>query len=106
MPDDVRRNREEAHFFKVEQELIARLRAQADAVKREQEHRHKQQLHWMKCPKCGHDLTETEMKPIFVDKCTACGGIFLDAGELEILLAGEQRDSLFLRLFGRKSASR
>ncbi len=104
MSDDVRRTREEAHFYKVEQELLARLRKQADEVRHEQERRHRQQLHWMKCPKCGHDLKEIEMGPVFVDKCTGCAGIYLDAGEMEILLAGEQRDSLFVRLFGRKAA--
>jgi hypothetical protein len=40
-------------------------------------------LHFMKCPKCGMDLIEIDYKAIKVDKCSACDGVWLDAGELE-----------------------
>jgi len=42
-------------------------------------------LHYMKCPKCGMDLVEIDYKKIKVDKCTECEGIWLDAGELEMV---------------------
>ena len=38
---------------------------------------------------------------MLVERCKECGGVYFDAGELEILLAGERRDSLLRRLFGR-----
>jgi protein-arginine kinase activator protein McsA len=41
------------------------------------------QLHWMKCPKCGMDLKEIELHGVKVDQCASCGGVFLDAGEME-----------------------
>lgn len=41
------------------------------------------QLHWMKCPKCGMDLKEIEIHGVKVDQCANCGGVFLDAGEME-----------------------
>lgn len=41
------------------------------------------QLHWMKCPKCGMDLKEIELHGVKVDQCANCGGVFLDAGEME-----------------------
>jgi len=46
--------------------------------------------HWMKCPKCGMDLAEIELHGVKVDQCANCGGIFLDAGELDQL---EKKDA-------------
>jgi uncharacterized protein len=42
-------------------------------------------LHWMRCPKCGCELDEITFRGVKVDKCLACGGVFLDDGELEQL---------------------
>ena len=48
------------------------------------EEKHKiRELHFMKCPKCGMKLAEVDYRHLQVDKCTACEGIWLDAGELE-----------------------
>ncbi len=47
-------------------------------------------LHFMQCPKCGMKLLEMSYKGISVDKCSACSGIWLDAGELEALTRLEQ----------------
>ena len=41
---------------------------------------------YMKCPKCGMRLNEIEYKDGKIDKCTTCDGVWLDAGELEVLL--------------------
>jgi hypothetical protein len=46
-------------------------------------------LHWMFCPKCGSELTEIGYRDQRVDHCEACGGIWLDAGELEALATKE-----------------
>jgi protein-arginine kinase activator protein McsA len=48
------------------------------------------QLHWMKCPKCGMDLKEIEVHGVKVDQCASCGGVFLDAGEMEQIEKHEQ----------------
>jgi len=45
---------------------------------------------YMKCPKCGMRLNEIEYKDGKIDKCTACDGVWLDAGELEVLLLNEK----------------
>ena len=45
---------------------------------------------YMKCPKCGMRLNEIEYKEGKIDKCTACDGVWLDAGELEVLLLNEK----------------
>ena len=41
------------------------------------------ELHFMRCPKCGMQLVEIDYRTIKIDRCTACDGIWLDAGELE-----------------------
>ena len=41
------------------------------------------ELHYMRCPKRGMELTEVDYKKIKVDKCFSCQGVWLDAGELE-----------------------
>jgi len=42
-------------------------------------------LHHMHCPKCGMDLIEVDYHHIKIDKCSECGGIWLDEGELETI---------------------
>jgi hypothetical protein len=42
-----------------------------------------QDLHNMRCPKCGMQLVEIDYRTIKIDRCTACNGVWLDAGELE-----------------------
>ena len=39
------------------------------------------------CPKCGMALEEVVFRDVKVDTCFHCDGMFLDAGELEKILA-------------------
>lgn len=41
------------------------------------------------CPKCASDMRSYERNGVLVDQCTGCGGLFLDRGELEKLVAAE-----------------
>ena len=41
------------------------------------------------CPKCASELRTYERNRVLVDQCTGCGGLFLDRGELEKLVAAE-----------------
>lgn len=43
----------------------------------------------MMCPKCHATLKSVERNGVTIDRCTECGGIFLDRGELERLMAAE-----------------
>ena len=38
-----------------------------------------------RCPKCSHDLRPIDHEGVTADYCRACGGLWLDAGELEKL---------------------
>ena len=69
--EDIERRREQArlHNSQISEDERDRLR----------------RLHWMHCPKCGCQLSEVQFRLVKVDKCFACGGVFLDDGELEQL---------------------
>lgn len=73
------------------QELERRKKwAQEQSTKMAAEEKEKlKQAHWMKCPKCGRDLKEIDLHGVKVDQCANCGGIFLDAGEIEQLARHE-----------------
>lgn len=72
---------EDEYFLKQDAELIKDLRAKLDAERDAAERK----AHYMKCPKCGSDLTETAIQQIKVDVCGQCRGMWLDAGELEMI---------------------
>jgi uncharacterized protein len=52
----------------------------------------------MICPACGKDALIVEYESIELDYCAACGGVWFDAGELELLLeaAGLGNERSFL----------
>jgi predicted RNA-binding Zn-ribbon protein involved in translation (DUF1610 family) len=43
-----------------------------------------------RCPKCGADLITVPYKGVEIDKCSRCLGLWLDCGELEHVLEGEE----------------
>ena len=105
MKDDLKNlgySKEEEYFYKKDKEALAKLRAQAEAKRVKQESENKKSAYWMKCPKCGSGLKEEDYgSGVLVDRCSSksCGGIFLDGGELELLL--KAKAPLLQRIFGR-----
>ncbi|MEO6666631.1 MAG: zf-TFIIB domain-containing protein [Nitrospiria bacterium] len=83
-------NKEEEYFYKLNKELIEKRRLELDA-KRKTQQTGPTHPHWMKCPKCGSDMAEIERQGIKVDQCGACGGIYFDRGELELLLETKEQ---------------
>ncbi|MBA3658709.1 MAG: zf-TFIIB domain-containing protein [Gemmatimonadales bacterium] len=51
----------------------------------------------MKCPKDGFDLASSTYHGVQIETCPRCGGMWLDAGELEAV-AHEDRPSIFSRV--------
>ena len=43
-----------------------------------------------RCPKCGAELVAVQFRGVEIDKCSNCGGVWLDMGELETVAPGEQ----------------
>jgi uncharacterized protein len=88
-----------------EEEYFARL--EFEKKKKAEEEKHKRlakeekeelkRLHDMRCPRCGMELIEIDYKGIKVDKCSECDGVWLDAGELEVVSTLEKSglDKLF-----------
>lgn len=72
---------EDEYFLKQDAELVKGMRAKLDAERRSAERK----SHFMKCPKCGADLKEVSREHVAVDVCGECGGLWLDAGELDLL---------------------
>jgi hypothetical protein len=107
LEDDHRR--EDEWFRENEKQLleVARLararrekeRADKEATAEQQKLR---QLHYMKCPKCGHDMKEEDLQGVKIDRCTHCEGVFFDAGELDQVFAkkADDRRGFFRRLAG------
>ena len=91
--DDLKKqgyDRENEYFYRLNKEALEKKRKARDAERATLEAEQKKTLHWMKCPKCGHDLEEIEMVGIKVERCTACRGTFFDEGELDILLESRE----------------
>lgn len=85
--------REEEYMARMEFERKKRLQEELDRKISEEEKRRRQELHYMKCPKCGMDLLEIDHNNIKVDKCSHCDGIWLDAGEMD-QVANMEKSSL------------
>lgn len=92
-------NQEEAEFKRREAEALAALRAKLDAQRAEQKASAGRPANWMHCPKCGGQLAEQRRGEVVIDQCAGCGGVFLDKGELELLLA-HGKGTILGRLFG------
>jgi uncharacterized protein len=43
----------------------------------------------LRCPKCDAPMRMYERNGVHVDRCTECGGVFLDRGELDRLITAE-----------------
>lgn len=93
---------EEIYILKMEEEQLKKLRGECDQKREEERKKFQKESHWMKCPKCGSDLEEINLQSVFIDKCEQCGGIWLDQGELELLVDGQAKmtKGLLKKLFG------
>src|SRR5829696_5819980 len=76
---------EDEYFAKQELERRKQWAQEQAAKKSTEEIEQLRKAHWMKCPKCGHDLAEIALHGVKVDQCAHCGGVFLDKGELDQL---------------------
>lgn len=54
----------------------------------------------MDCPVCKEAMIVLEYESVEVDYCVACKGIWLDAGEIELLFGDEEACAAFLTIGG------
>ena len=93
------RKREDEWFLTNEKRLlegarIEREKREKERAKRTAEadrHRLREQ-HFMRCPKCGHEMKEETLEGVTIDRCSHCEGIFFDAGELDQVLLKHEAD--------------
>lgn len=76
---------EEDFFARKEYERLKKSQEESQKNLAAEQRTKEKELHYMKCPKCGMNLVEIDYKNIKVDKCSECEGIWLDAGELEMV---------------------
>ena len=53
----------------------------------------------MDCPVCKNAMITVELREVEIDYCDGCGGIWLDAGELELLLDNPEKARRLLDSF-------
>jgi hypothetical protein len=88
---------EDEYFVREELERRKRWAKERSEQMAAEEKASLQQLHHMKCPKCGMELHSMELHGVTVDQCTSCHGVWLDAGEVDHLLHPD-RGGLFHRV--------
>jgi uncharacterized protein len=93
MKSDKPSRNEDEYFAREDAELLRKQRERAHAAATEAERK----THYMKCPKDGYDLTSSENHGVQIETCPHCGGMWLDAGELEAV-AREDHSSLLTRV--------
>ena len=89
MTDKPSRNEEE-YFAAQEREKLAvqQERARQAALTAERKSHH------MKCPRCGTDLKTEDFHGVQIDRCPECHGLWLDAGEIDAVVAHEDKGLL------------
>jgi hypothetical protein len=98
--DEIGRRRGEDDWFKqnehelLEAARLAREKRQKarEAAEREEDRKRLRELHYLKCPKCGHDMKPEDLLGIEVDRCSFCEGVFFDIGELEDVFNRKMED--------------
>jgi uncharacterized protein len=93
MTTDKPSRNEDEYFVKQDAELLRKQRADAEAAAREAERR----THYMKCPKDGYGLDSSQYHGVQIETCPHCGGMWLDAGELESV-SHDDRPNVFTRV--------
>ncbi len=84
-------DKEQEYFVRAELERLRRLREESMQRKAEEELAKLKELHWMHCPKCGTSMEVTHLSDVEVEVCPGCGGIYLDAGEIDKIVEDRRR---------------
>ena len=59
----------------------------------------------MDCPVCKNAMITMELAEVEIDYCTGCEGIWLDGGELELLLGNGGKSKAFINSFSKAAES-
>lgn len=104
---------EEEYFIRLEAQRLRKIREDHQKNLAEKEKKRLKELHYMRCPKCGMEMTTSNLAGVEIDCCVDCRGIYLDAGELDKILEEQRRGPIldtistmrrFLGLSGKPNA--
>ncbi|MGH9970946.1 MAG: zf-TFIIB domain-containing protein [Pyrinomonadaceae bacterium] len=79
--DERRRGLEEEYFHRKNKEAVEKLREKMKVA----EQAKAAGTSSMICPRCGGSLKESKFEEALIDTCEKCGGVWLDASELQQL---------------------
>lgn len=99
LPEKDKRRNEDEYFLRQELEKKKKWAEEQKAKMAAEERDRLKELHHMRCPKCGMELTEIHLHGIHVDRCTSCNGTWFDEGEIERLVE-DKNSGLFGRVMG------
>jgi Zn-finger nucleic acid-binding protein len=60
----------------------------------------------MNCVTCNEPMVVLELQDVEIDHCLACGGVWLDAGEIELLVDGKPESDKLLAQLGERQSRR
>ena len=84
-------DKEQQYFIAQEMKRLKALHQQYAEKTAESERQRLKDLHYMHCTKCGQKMETTTLADIEVEVCPGCGGIYLDAGELNKIVDEQTR---------------
>ena len=93
--DERRRGLEEEYFRRKDKESLERLR---EALREEARERDAGPV-TMDCPRCTGKLHAADYDGVEINRCDNCGGIWLDAGELEQIISQETSTGRWFHAF-------
>ena len=86
--------KEQEYFIKKDLERLKAMRDEHLQKQKEEERKRLKELHFMHCAKCGQEMATVTLSAVEVEMCSGCGGMYLDAGELEKLTEVSKRGAL------------
>jgi ribosomal protein L37AE/L43A len=92
--DDRKKALEEEYFRRKEREAIEKLRAKMTAEEQEKA----KAAAALQCPRCNERLQAVMFEGVEIDACDKCGGVWLDANELQAITQRDER-GWFARMF-------
>jgi len=78
---------EEEYFARLEFERRKKVLADAESSTEAVERQRVLAVARNRCPKCAAPLVTITYRKVELDKCSACGGLWFDCGELDQVLA-------------------
>lgn len=84
------KNLEEDYFIREDLASKHKLKVEHERERKKAHDQELKELHYMKCPKCGHDLLTKRMSYIDIDQCGSCGTLVLAPKDVDRFIAEEK----------------